>query len=255
MGERSSFLALAVLMAVMLAWMVRARRGGPLPQIRPLPALEAMDEAVGRATEMGRPVHFTSGIGSITSPPVMASFPVLQHVARAAARLDTRIIATSADTVVYAIQEEVVRQAFVDAGRLQRFRPEDIRFLTDSQFAYAAGVMGIFRREKPAANVLYGNFAAEAMVLLEAGAEAGAVQIAGTSDLYQLPFFVAACDWTLIGEEMFAASAYLARDPVLVGTVVAQDWVKLAIAGLVVIGVALTQLLGPANPLAAWMLG
>jgi hypothetical protein len=252
-GQWSSLVFLAVLAAVVLFWTRRARSGRPVPRIRPLASLEAMDEAVGRATEMGRPVHMTSGIGTVASPQVIASFPVLQHLARSAARLGTRLVATSADVVTYAVQEEVVRQGYLEAGRPHRFRPEDVRFLTDSQFAYAAGVTGIFRRERPAANVLYGSFAAEAMVLIEAGAEAGALQIAGTADLYQLPFFVAGCDWTLIGEEMYAASAYLSRDPVLVGTVVGQDWAKLLIVGLLLAGVVLANVVGPAHPLAGWL--
>jgi hypothetical protein len=252
-GHVASTLAAVVLALLILAAVLRMRRGRPLPKLRPLPALEALDEAVGRAAEMGRPVHMTPGPGSITSPEVLASFPVLAHLARTAARCDARLIETNADVVVQALSEEVMRQGYLKGGRPHRFRSEDVRFLSESQFAYAAGVMGLFRRERPAASVLWGMFNAEAMVLVEAGAEVGALQVAGTTNTYQLPFFVAGCDQTLIGEELYAASAYLARDPVLVGTVVAQDWARLGILALLVAGLVLSNL-GPWGAvLAGWL--
>ena len=38
------------------------------------------------------------------------------------------------------------------------------------------------------------------------GNAAGAIQIAGTDAVTQLPFFITTCDYTLIGEELYAAS-------------------------------------------------
>jgi hypothetical protein len=62
--------------------------------------------------------------------------------------------------------------------------------------------------------------------LAETGNLAGSIQIAGTDEASQLPFFVTACDYTLIGEELYAASAYLAREPLLLGALKAQDMLK-----------------------------
>lgn len=81
-------------------------------------------------------------------------------------------------------------------------------------------------REKPAANFLIGSFFAESLILAETGQSVGAIQIAGTAELAQLPFFVTTCDYTLIGEELYAASAYLSREPLLLGTIKAQDTIK-----------------------------
>ena len=96
-------------------------------------------------------------------------------------------------------------------------------FLTDSQFGFAAAVDGIMVREKPATNLFLGMFWAESLILAETGNITGAIQIAGTDAVAQLPFFVTACDYTIIGEELYAASAYLSRTPVLVGSLKAQD--------------------------------
>jgi len=39
----------------------------------------------------------------------------------------------------------------------------------------------------------------------------------------QIPFFFVACDYTLIGEELFAAQAYLSKDLRLIGSLKGQD--------------------------------
>ncbi len=73
-------------------------------------------------------------------------------------------------------------------------------------------------REKPAAIFLLGYYYAEALMLAETGFSVGAIQIAGTDAQAQLPFFITTCDYTLIGEELYAASAYLSREPMLLGS-------------------------------------
>jgi hypothetical protein len=92
-------------------------------------------------------------------------------------------------------------------------------------------------RERPATNFLIGSFFAESLIFAETGQSIGAIQIAGTADVTQLPFFVTACDYTLMGEELYAASAYLSREPVLLGSIKAQDMVKAIL--LVVMGVGI----------------
>jgi len=92
-------------------------------------------------------------------------------------------------------------------------------------------------REKPGANLLLGMFYAESLVLAETGASVGAIQIAGTDAISQLPFFVTACDYTIIGEELYAASSYISREPTLLGSLKGQDIYKLICIILIVLGV------------------
>jgi hypothetical protein len=80
-----------------------------------------------------------------------------------------------------------------------------------------------------------GYFFAESLILAETGQSVGAIQIAGQADPTQLPFFVVTCDYTLIGEELYAASAYLSREPVLLGSIRGQDIYK---ALCIVVGLA-----------------
>jgi hypothetical protein len=89
-------------------------------------------------------------------------------------------------------------------------------------------------REKPATNFFIGYFWAESLILAETGAATGAIQIAGTDAVMQLPFFITSCDYTLMGEELYAASAYLSREPLLLGALKGQDYGKAIIIGVLI---------------------
>ncbi len=92
-------------------------------------------------------------------------------------------------------------------------------------------------REKPATNFYMGVFHAESLLLAETGSGTGSIQISGTDQVSQIPFFVAATDYTLIGEELYAASAYLSREPAQLGPLKAQDYAKIIIILIIVAGV------------------
>jgi hypothetical protein len=85
-------------------------------------------------------------------------------------------------------------------------------------------------RERVASSFFFGNFAAESLILAEIGQRLGAIQIAGTPSTLQIPFFITACDFTVIGEEYYAVTAYLTREPILVGSVWGQDICRIALA-------------------------
>ena len=88
----------------------------------------------------------------------------------------------------------------------------------------------------PAANLLLGAFFAESLLLAETGHAIGAIQIAGTANVHQMPFFVVACDYTLIGEEYYAASALLSNDSRLLGSLKASDTVKIVLIIVIALG-------------------
>lgn len=233
----TSTLFLIIYVAALLLMVQKARRGGAIPKVRRIAGLEAVDEVVGRATEMGRPVLYSPGIGDLTSADTLASFNVLGHVAKLIAKYDARMIVCNRTPSVQPITESVVRAAYFEVGKPDAYREDDVRYLTDDQFGYAAGVVGIMNREGVAALVLFGLFYAESLVFAEAGNIAGAIQVAATSSTSQTPFFVVACDYCLIGEEIYVAGAYLGQDRVRLATIVVQDWGKQFTLIIIVLGV------------------
>ena len=137
---------------------------------------------------------------------------------------------------------ETVESSFLSAGRPDAYNEDDIYYVTDEQFGYVAFLAGKMVREKPAACFYMGAFYAESLILAETGNSINAIQLAGTAEPAQLPFFVAACDYTLIGEEFFAASAYLSGEPEQLGSLKGQDLGKLIVVGLMLLGCALATL-------------
>jgi hypothetical protein len=211
--------------------------------MRKLPGLEALDEALGRATEMGKSVLFIHGLQEINSASTIAAVNVLGQVARRAAEYDTLLKVATRFPLTMSVSQEVVREACVEAGRPDAYNPDNIFLAAADQFSYAAALEGHMMREKPAANILMGYFYAESLLLAETGSRTGAIQIAGSDAYTQLPFFVTTCDYTLMGEELYAASAFLSRDARLLGSIKAQDLAKLAIVALILLGV-LTSAVG-----------
>ena len=228
---------------VIIFFVFYAKRGGAI-KVRPIAGLEAVTEAVGRSTEMGKPVLFVPGILDINDIQTVAGITVLANVARTAAQYDAQLKVPTARSLVMTTARETVQAAYLGEGRPDAYNEDNIYYLTDEQFGYTAGVQGAMVRERPAACFYMGAFYAESLILAETANSIGAIQIAGTAMPSQLPFFVAACDYTLIGEEFFAASAYLSNDPEQLGSLKGQDVGKIIAALLLVLGCLFATLSG-----------
>jgi hypothetical protein len=226
----------------LVAYFVNKARSGKKLWVREIAGLAAIDEAVGRATEMGRPVLFVAGIQDINEIQTLAGLTVLARVARTAAEYGAQIEVPTCRSLVMAAARETVEASYLAAGRPDAYQADRIHYLTDEQFAFVAGVTGYMVREEPAACIYMGGFYAESLILAETGNHIGAIQIAGTAMPSQLPFFVAACDYTLIGEEFFAASAYLSDDPMQIGSLKGQDWGKFVSVIILVLGILLATI-------------
>jgi hypothetical protein len=242
---------LVVVCGSVVFYIALARRGIDL-KVRKIAGLEAVDEAVGRATEMGRSCLFIPGIQDMNDIQTIAGLNVLGRVSRVAAEFDAKVEVPTSRSLVMTAAREVVQASYLSVGRPDAFNQDLIYYVTDEQFGFVAYIQGMMARERPAACFYMGAFFAESLILAEMGNTIGAIQVAGTAMPAQLPFFVAACDYTLIGEEFFAASAYLSGEPDQLGSLKGQDVGKIIVAVGIVVGVALATLaniLGPESDL------
>ena len=235
-AERTNALLLVLSFSIAVLYFIHAARTGKSTYVRPLAGLEAIEDGVGRATEMGKPVLFIPGTGDIDQAETFAGLSVLGRIAQITARYETPLMVPVLYPMPLAAANEVVRQAYTDAGKPEAFHADIVRYMAGESFGYAAAVNGWMMREKPATNIFLGEFSAESLLLAETGNAAGAIQIAGTARPEQLPFFIAACDYTLIGEELYAASAYLSKEPKYMGSLKAQDLYKFIIATIILVG-------------------
>jgi uncharacterized protein DUF6754 len=230
---------------------IASAQAGKKPFVRRIPGIDAIEEAIGRATEMGRSVLYIPGIQDISEIQTVAGLVILESVAKLTAKYQTPIIVPVTYPIPFTIAEEMVKAGYLHAGRPEAYDPNSVRFVSPEQFAYVASVTGVMMRDRPAAHIFMGSFYAESLLLAETGFSTGAIQVAGTANVHQLPFFVVACDYTLIGEELYAASAYLSGEPKLVGALKGADLMKVAIIAAIIVG-GILETLGR-HGFKAWM--
>jgi hypothetical protein len=240
--RRVNLLVVACILILAIVYYIYKGAKGKDLYIRKISGLEAVGEAVGRATEMGRPVLFIPGIQDMDNVQTVAGMTILANIARRTATYETALDVPVSRSIVMSTGRETVKQAYLEAGRPDLYNDDIVHYITDEQFGYVAAVDGIMVRQKPAACFYLGAFFAESLILAETGNSIGAIQVAGTAMPTQLPFFVAACDYTLIGEELFAASAYLSKDRMMMGSLKGQDTGKAIAMVFIIAGMALATL-------------
>ena len=231
-------LFLGFVAAAIVYYIEKAKKGDHI-YVRKIAGIDAVDEAVGRATEMGKKIFFIPGIQDMNDVQTIAGIAILGRVAELAAQYDTWLEVPVSKAMVMVTARESMKEAYTKVGRPDSFREAQVHYLTEDQFGYAAAVSGMMVRERPATMIYMGAFFAESLIFAETGNSIGAIQIAGTAQQTQLPFFVTACDYTLIGEELFAASAYLSHEPRQLGSLKGQDIGKALFLIALVVGAIL----------------
>ncbi|MCX7835530.1 MAG: hypothetical protein N2450_05615 [bacterium] len=219
------FVIALILVSFILGYIFYSEKGQRL-FIRKIAGIQAIEEAVGRATEMGKPVLFVPGTQDMDNVQTIAGLTILSSVAKMTAKYETKLDVPVSRSITMSTGRETVHEAYLAAGRPDLYSDDIVHYITDEQFGFVAAIDGIMVRDRPAACIYMGAFFAESLILAETGNGIGAIQIAGTAMPTQLPFFVAACDYTLIGEELFAASAYLSGDKRSIASLKGQDMGK-----------------------------
>jgi len=236
--EKSAMFAFTLTVIMIMLYEVRlAKSSSKDIFLRTIPGLKAVEEAVGRSTEMGRPILYVPGIMDMNEVETVAGVVVLGHVANMTAQYETELDVPVARAIVMQSARQVAKEAYMTQGRPEMYNEDMVHYVTDDQFAYAAAVNGIMQRDEPAACLYMGKFFAESLLFAETGNSIGAIQIAGTGSQTQIPFFVTACDYTLMGEEFFAASAYLSKEPELIAGITAQDIIKVLLIGFIMLAI------------------
>jgi hypothetical protein len=219
--------------------------------LRRLAGFDAIDEAVGRCTELKRPLHFTPGLGrmySETAAALMAGLSLLSYTAKQCAKYDTQMIVTCCYYEQFPFVQGSVKTEFDNAGKTM---PEEyVRFVGHLQGALSVACQGIFEREHIGANLMFGHFDEECVSIAEKGFRVGAMSIGGTEAMGQAAIMAAVMDYILIGEELYAAGAYASGEPTQLGSIAGADLSKMAAMVLVILGAILVNL---GIPFAKWL--
>ncbi len=237
--SRSNNFLIMIIFSILILICIKHAKKFPNLFIRKIKGLDAIDDALGRATEMGKPALFVHGLNDMDSISTIAAINILGRIALKVAEYDTPLKVSNIYPIVLSVSQEVVKESYLEAGRPDAYVEDNVFLAASEQFPYVVALSGIMTREKPAANFFVGYFYAESLILSETGASTGAIQIAATDAFTQLPFFITTCDYTLMGEELYAASAYLSREPLLLGSLRAQDIAKGILIGVIIFGAIL----------------
>lgn len=240
-------LIVIVVVALLLLIFTRRQRNGRSTAIRPLPTCNSLSNQVGEAIESGQQLQVSLGQASLVgaaNPTSIAAIHILDYLAKDGCASGTPPMTTVGDGTLLPIAQDSLRQAHKAAGRLKEYKPTMTQFLAaDSDaYAYAGGIAAILQQGETSSNLLVGRFGPELAIPAEIAARKNMEQVIGTDDPSALAVATAVTDNVLIGEELFAAGAYLENKPSQAAGLQVQDLLRWLII-LTILALAFSQLL------------
>jgi len=240
-GRGIALLSLLIVAGAILYFMQRAFSGN-IPQLRRLPAVDAIQEILGRCVEMGRPAWYMMDTVTMTNPsvlaPTVAAFQILSYTARHAARLGADFFVPVTQGLAYTIATDIVEEAYRAEGKIAEYDPmETVKYLPAG--ADRMYIINNMWSEQIAGAFFLGSWYHKAVIYTENAARVGALSLGGTDTTHNIPFLVAICDYSIIGEELYALGAYLSEDPTQSSSLVGQDIGKYLAVILIILGAVL----------------
>lgn len=240
-------LSIPVLAALWAALWAGMRRG-LAPDWRAIPAFETIRRLASEAAEDGRPVHLSlgrAGISDVNAMESVSALNVLDFMTRQPAVTLATPIVTTGNAATLLVAQDVMSRPYVERDHLAQFDPLNARFIgggaADPGAAYAAGVLDLLDRRAVGASFMLGHFGDEVLLAGEAAVRNGIPQVAGSGSLAALPSMALSTDKLLMGEDLYAAGAYLSRGTALQAALAAQDAARwLMAAGIIVLVVLRT---------------
>ncbi|NWJ44928.1 MAG: hypothetical protein HXX08_03530 [Chloroflexi bacterium] len=208
--------------------------------LRPLTGLNRLRLMVQRTVETGSKVHFSVGNGGLEgeagTAETLSGISALSSVQQVAARSKGNVITTTNDSITYLMAAATSDAEYVQAGRLQDYKPDQTRFITQQQSAaFAAGLASIIAEPNISGSALIGRIGPEYLLVGDTANRRDIPQVVGTTSTQAMPLAIASAGFenTLLGEEVYAAPAYLSRKPAQLASLQVQDLFRI----LIIIGI------------------
>ena len=237
-GTVFPFIVMILLFAFVIVWQWRSRQGQKVPELRVPAPVKVIPQLIGRAVELNRPVHFSSGDTGLhytfCTAGNNAGWSVLSYVAKTCAELGAELYATVANADKYLIESEAIRAGNVLAGKPNY--PVDVQFLSPDPWAYQAKAVSLMKEKQIAVNIMVGFYYIAHLSLGQGAREAGAIGLGGC-DGGDIHGIIPTNDYVLLGVENYAAGAILSGDKELMASYVGQDTMVYLLVALAIIGI------------------
>ena len=243
-GRVIGLITLAIITGSIVYYMQRAY-SGKLPKLRRLAAVNQINEILGRCVEMGRPAYYLMDTVTMDNPsvlaPTVAAFQILAYTARSAARLGSKFFVPVTQGLAYTIASEVVDEAYKAENKQDELKLDEVvMYLPDG--ADRMYIINHMWSDEMAGAFFLGSWYHKAVIFTENAARVGAMMLGGTDTTHNIPFLVAICDYSIIGEELYALGAYVSEDPTVSSSLAGQDIGKFIAAILIILGSVLITL-------------
>lgn len=212
---------------------------------REIKAYREMRATVGESIESGRRVHLALGTGQLTSIDGGASLAGLAVLARLAALTkvgDLPTIASTGDGALMLLAQESLRSAYRARMTSHAYHPLSARMLATGPFPYVSAMPTLIEAEAVSSHLIFGSYRLEAGLAAAFGRARGATVVGGTDDVLGQSLLFATTDHAVIGEEFYAAPAYLDGGKAHQAGLRAQDSIRVLIVLAILVGTLLKTL-------------
>lgn len=240
-------LGLLILAAVLLLALTLWRRRTPA-SFRVIEAYERLNRSVGLAVENGSRLHISLGRGNLFTArggSALAGLAMLRRLAERTSVSDRPPVVTSGDASLAILSQDTLQSGYRAAGAEEQYRFSTGRLTGLTPFSYAAGALPTIHDENVSANIILGDLGTEAALLTEASDRENANLIAASDNLSAQSVFYASSQEPLIGEELFAAGAYVGAGASHDASLNVQDILRWLIILAIILGAGLKILGAP----------
>jgi len=240
-------LGFLVLAAVLFLGLTFWRQRSPA-SFRIIAAYERLNRSVGLAVENGTRLHISLGRGSLFTArggSALAGLAMLRRLAERTSVSDRPPVVTTGDASLAILSQDTLQSGYRAAGAEEQYRFSTGRLTGLTPFSYAAGALPTIHDENVSANIIIGDLGTEAGLLAEASDRENTNLIAASDNLSAQSVFYASAQEPLIGEELFAAGAYVGAGASHEASLNVQDILRWLIILAIIIGAGLKILGAP----------
>jgi len=255
-GREFEVLILLLMIVYYVYWVMRSSSGKSLPELRNFPAIDAIEEGVGRSVETNKPVHFGLGdasqLGGDRAAGTISALNFLSHTATLCARMGAKfIVRISPNPHLQAMADAIVSDAYMAEGKIDELdKTYTLRYYGDSR-GYMTGGISDMTTLGTAMNVTMGALSVETIWAYAICRSQGGLGVGGGSRWGMIFGLVMLADYALLGDEMYAASAKVSGDRDMASSFIGGDWMKFTLVALIIV-TSLAYLVG-AQSLISWM--